>query len=56
VVFRKRLAELGPRTERAFSGWAFGPRASGAGSGRQEREFVFISVGRLVEKKGHEYT
>jgi hypothetical protein len=31
--------------------------ARGAGgSRRQEREFVFISVGRLVEKKGHEYT
>ena len=59
--FRMRLAELGAAADRTSvqrmgvrpeSEW----RGEQAASGGRKREFVFISVGRLVEKKGHEYT
>ena len=59
--FRMRLAELGAAADR-MSVQRMGVRPESEWRGEQPTpggkkcEFVFISVGRLVEKKGHEYT
>jgi colanic acid/amylovoran biosynthesis glycosyltransferase len=58
--FRERLVDLGAPADRTAvhrMGVRFGTPSTEAegGSGGWRREFVFVSVGRLVEKKGQEY-
>ena len=58
--FRDRLVDLGAPADRTAvqrMGVRFGTPSTEAegGPGGWRREFVFVSVGRLVEKKGHEY-